>query len=368
MKVAIIGGGLAGLSLAILLRKEGIAVQLFEAGNYPRHKVCGEYISNESKGLLKLLGFPFERYNIPEIRHFRLTHYQGHSAQTPLGKGGMGISRYALDYELYQIALANGVEVFTQTKVQEVTSQGSQKLLKTADNQLFEADLVAGAYGRVSHFQQNATQPNQGKAFIGVKYHIEADLPADHIEIHTFRGGYCGISQIETGQYCLCYLTQNQRVKDFKGDLNAFEQEILAENPYLNRYLSQPKVMEGVTTSQFYFGIKAQANPHILPLGDAAGFIPPITGNGMSLAFRAAFELHRLILTYRQHRQYADLQQTHQRYVQGYLNHRITQGVFLQNLLFQENSLFQTLMMKTFQYIPFALSMMTRKAVGKDIV
>jgi 2-polyprenyl-6-methoxyphenol hydroxylase-like FAD-dependent oxidoreductase len=354
-------------------------VLLFEAGEYPRHKVCGEYISNESKPFLQALGFPFEQYNIPEIRHFRLTHYLGYKAQTTLAKGGFGISRYALDNELYKIALQNSVAVFTQTRVQTVEKQGDTLLLKTIDNQTFEADLVVGAYGRVSNFQQNhnhnslshlerAGVRSKAQPFIGVKYHIEADLPADEIEIHTFRGGYCGISQIETGKFCLCYLTQNNYLKDYKGDLQAFEQAILAENPFLKRHLVQPKVMEGVTTSQFYFGIKPQNQPHILPLGDAAGFIPPITGNGMSLAFRASAELYKLILAYKEHQRYETLQKAHQNYIQNYLNNRITQGVFLQNLLFRENRLFQTLMMKSFQYVPFALQMMTRKAVGKDII
>ncbi len=367
MKIAIIGGGLAGLSLSILLGRQGFEVCLFEAGDYPRHKVCGEYISNESKPFVEALGFPFEKYNVPAIKHFRLTHYLGYKAQTTLAKGGFGISRYALDSELYQIALQEGVSVFTQTRAQSVEKQGDKIILQTADNQIFEVDLVVGAYGRVSNFQHNTAQNAKAQPFIGVKYHIEADLPADYIEIHTFRGGYCGISQIETGKFCLCYLTQNKYLKDHKGDLNAFEQNILAENPFLKRHLAQPKVMEGVTTSQFYFGIKPQNEPHILPLGDAAGFIPPITGNGMSLAFRASAELYKLILDYNTHKSYETLQKAHQNYIQKYLNHRITQGVFLQNLLFRENRLFQTLMMKSFQYVPFALQMMTRKAVGKDI-
>lgn len=369
MKIAIIGGGLAGLSLAILLGRQGFEVLLFEAGEYPRHKVCGEYISNESKPFLQALGFPFEQYTIPEIRQFRLTHYLGYQAQTKLQKGGFGISRYALDNELYKIALAQGVQIFTQTRVQNVEKQDNKLHLQTLDQQSFEADLVVGAYGRVSNFERGEARAKaQLQPFIGVKYHIEADLPTDHIEIHTFRGGYCGISQIETGKFCLCYLTQNNRVKDFKGDLPAFEAHILAENPYLKRHLAQPKVMEGVTTSQFYFGIKPATQPHILTLGDASGFIPPITGNGMSLAFRASAELYKLVLAYKEHQSFEILQKSHQHYIKTYLHNRITQGVFLQNLLFRENRLFQTLMMKSFQYVPFALQMMTRKAVGKDII
>ena len=45
--IAIIGGGLAGLINAILLRRAGLSVILFEKNQYPFHRVCGEYISNE---------------------------------------------------------------------------------------------------------------------------------------------------------------------------------------------------------------------------------------------------------------------------------------------------------------------------------
>ena len=57
---AIVGGGLAGLSLAIRLSKKGYHILLLEKEIYPFHKVCGEYISMESWGFLTALGLPLE--------------------------------------------------------------------------------------------------------------------------------------------------------------------------------------------------------------------------------------------------------------------------------------------------------------------
>ena len=52
--VAIIGGGLAGLSLAIQCASQNVSVVLFEKETYPYHKVCGEYISLESQPFLEI--------------------------------------------------------------------------------------------------------------------------------------------------------------------------------------------------------------------------------------------------------------------------------------------------------------------------
>ena len=68
--VAIIGGGLAGLSLAIQCASQNVSVVLFEKETYPYHKVCGEYISLESKPFLESLGVPFAQLNLPIIKRF----------------------------------------------------------------------------------------------------------------------------------------------------------------------------------------------------------------------------------------------------------------------------------------------------------
>ena len=96
--VIIIGGGLAGLTSAIHISKLNFSVLLIEKNDYPKHKVCGEYVSNEVLPYLKHLGFnPFE-FGAKRISKFQLTTHNNKSIDAKLPLGGFGISRYEFDF------------------------------------------------------------------------------------------------------------------------------------------------------------------------------------------------------------------------------------------------------------------------------
>src|SRR5215203_5634917 len=113
--VIIIGGGLAGLTGAIHLSKKGLNVTLIEKSEYPRHKVCGEYISNEILPYLLWLDIDVLQLNPEKISSFEFTTQNGKIARTKLPLGGFGISRYMLDNILYQKALSNGCIILKET-------------------------------------------------------------------------------------------------------------------------------------------------------------------------------------------------------------------------------------------------------------
>src|SRR3982751_2606565 len=118
---AIVGGGLAGLAAGIRLARLGHSVVLFEKEKYPFHKVCGEYISLESEEFLKSVGLSISTLDLPKVTTLLLTAPNGKSFTTKLPLGGFGISRFALDNQLAVIARNTGVEVFENTRVDEVT-------------------------------------------------------------------------------------------------------------------------------------------------------------------------------------------------------------------------------------------------------
>src|SRR4051812_47452358 len=115
--IAIIGGGLAGLSLAILCAEENYKVAVFEKETYPFHKVCGEYISLESRHFLERLGLNLDPQRFPIIKNLQVSDAGGTSYAFHLPLGGLGISRFLLDDLLSQIAMAKGVKLVTNTKV-----------------------------------------------------------------------------------------------------------------------------------------------------------------------------------------------------------------------------------------------------------
>src|ERR1700709_1396489 len=102
--IAIIGGGLAGLSLAILSANASYKVALFEKEIYPFHKVCGEYISLESYDFLMRLGLPLSQWNLPIIKKLQVSNLSGKIYNFHLDLGGFGISRYTIDNALYNLA------------------------------------------------------------------------------------------------------------------------------------------------------------------------------------------------------------------------------------------------------------------------
>jgi flavin-dependent dehydrogenase len=298
--IAIVGGGLAGLTLAIQLADAGYRVILFEKENYPFHKVCGEYISKESWNFLERCGLPLADWHLPLIDQLQVSDTKGKLYDFALSMGGFGLSRYRLDNALYQIALQKGVRVLTHTKVNDVIFASDHFTVKTNDEN-YTAAIVTAAFGKRSNldvkWNREFVQARPGKLnnFIGVKYHIRYPHPSNTIALHNFSDGYCGISQIEDDACCLCYLTTAANLKRSDNSIAEMEKRILSKNRQLEKIFSDAEYLyaEPLTISQVSFHSKSQVENHVLQLGDAAGMITPLCGNGMSMAMHSgkiAFE------------------------------------------------------------------------------
>lgn len=304
--VAIVGGGLAGLSAAIGLRRQGHTVVLFEKESYPHHKVCGEYISLESWDYLLSLGLPLTHWDLPLIDHLLLTAPNGKTFTTRLPLGGFGISRYKLDSELARLAETAGVRLLQKTKVDAITRDDVFTL--HFQQQQVQAKLCLAAFGKRSNLDVKWNRPflhRQNRRlnnYIGVKYHIRTNWPANQIGLHNFENGYCGISKIEDDRWCLCYLTRADNLKRNANNLKVMEENVLFQNPHLKRIFSNADILEEfpVTISQISFAQKSRVERGVLMLGDTAGMITPLCGNGMSIALHtgkiAAALGHRFLL------------------------------------------------------------------------
>jgi menaquinone-9 beta-reductase len=293
--VAIVGGGLAGLALSIQLAKENYKVVLLEKETYPFHRVCGEYISLESWNFLEQLGYPLSDMDLPIIKELLISAPNGNFIEQTLPLGGVGISRYKIDYELSLLAKQQGVTLLEGVKVSDIQFQEPFSIIHTSQKNV-QAKLVAGSFGKRSNLdvkwkRKFVTQKNAGlNNYIGVKYHIQTDFSNDKIVLHNFSDGYCGMSKIENDTYCLCYLTTARNLRQSGNSIEAMEKEILSKNPFLKKIFTQAHFLwkEPVTIAQISFEKKAQVENHVLLLGDAAGMITPLCGNGMSMALHGS--------------------------------------------------------------------------------
>ena len=293
--VTVIGGGLAGLSIAIQLAKSNHKVALFEKEQYPFHKVCGEYISLESWNFIESLGLPLSHMQLPIIKKLIVTSPNGNYLQHDLPLGGFGISRYQIDFKLKEIAIQSGVTVFENCKVQDVFFTDEIFTVETSEG-LFKSKVCIGTFGKRSNLDVKwkryflLHQYKKLNNFIGVKYHVKINFASDTIALHNFKDGYCGISKIENDTYCVCYLTTAANLKKNKNSISEMEKKVLYKNPYLKNIFKNAVMVykKPLTISQISFAKKSQVQNHILLCGDAAGMITPLCGNGMSMALHSS--------------------------------------------------------------------------------
>lgn len=299
-KVIIIGGGLGGLIASLRLAHVGIPSIVIEKRSYPQQRVCGEYISHEVTPFLKSLGVYPESLHPAQISRFQLSSVTGRSALLPLDLGGFGVSRYAFDNFLYTRAREMGVEFLLNTEVVDVRFANDRFDVKTPDRS-FDARVVIGAFGKRSRMdvQMKRSFVQKRSPYVGVKYHVRVEHPHDLIALHNFPGGYCGMSHVEDDNVNLCYLTHRDNLKAY-GNVHDMEQAVLCQNPLLRKVFMGADFLSAKpeTINEISFETKQPVENHILMVGDAAGMITPLCGNGMAMAIRSAKILTDLLIPY----------------------------------------------------------------------
>lgn len=363
--VIIVGGGLAGLVNATLLAKAKLKVAVVEKNEYPFHRVCGEYISNETLPFLQSIGFdPFEHGAVP-IKRFWLTAPKGTNLKMDLDLGGFGLSRYVLDEQLYRLAQHSGADFFLKTNVLAIIKEGQGFVCQTSGKGDLRAKIVISAYGKRANLDKERQFFNQRSPYIGVKYHIKTDFPDDMIALHNFQDGYCGISRIEDGKYCLCYLTTRANLKKYNS-IELMQEKILMKNPFLKEIFENatflyesPKVINEIS-----FAPKTLIENDLLMCGDSAGMITPLCGNGMAIAIHSAKILSFLLIQYFDNQ--INKKELHQKYIQSWDTHfkfRLWLGRTVQH--FFGNPTMTELFVRFFKYNSFLAQQVVKQTHGK---
>ena len=289
-EILIIGGGLAGLTASLHLNKLGFDVTLIEKSAYPHHKVCGEYISNEVLPYFNWLGIDINNFFPPQITHLQFTSISGKEINTALPLGGFGLSRYTLDYHLYKLAINRGINVIENT-VSNVLYLKDEFLVETMSGENYSAAYVIGAYGKRSSIdvKLNRNFINKKSPYLAVKAHYKCDFPQNTVSLNNFDGGYCGVSKVENDHLNVCYLANYESFKRQKNIL-AFQENVLYKNSNLKRILQSAEMLfdAPLTISQISFAAKEPILNHVLMIGDTAGLIHPLCGNGMAMAIHSA--------------------------------------------------------------------------------
>jgi flavin-dependent dehydrogenase len=367
--VAIVGGGLGGLTLSIQLRKLGYSVILFEKEVFPFNKMCGEYISMESYDYLQRLGLNLDALNLPKITQLQISSPSGKKIHSSLDLGGFGIRRYTLDFLLSKIAIANGVSLQQGERVLEMDEVDDVFVLRSANNN-YSARITIGAYGKRSNLDRKFGRlplvRRSTKNYVAVKYHVYVDHPSNVIGLHTFQGGYCGISKVDDDIYCLCYLIDADFLKASNNDIKQMERDYLRKNPVLEIYFSSAKFIntEPITISQLTFQKKSTSKNNFLFVGDAAGSIVPCFGNGMSMAMHAANDLSGLLDKY--FRTELSLQDVIEQYNSIWdesNKSRIQLGEVLQQQFAHKNR--SELLIRFLSLFPFLMHLVIKKSHGK---
>lgn len=266
--ITIVGGGLAGLTLGIALRQQQVPVTVWEAGRYPRHRVCGEFISGSGQATLARLGLQ-EKLLLAGGRWATSAAFYVSSqrlVEQQLSQPAFCLSRYVLDDLLAQEFCRLGGEL----RLNQRWSKGDC------------GEGVVRATGR----QVQASV--HGWRWFGLKVHGRgAGLQAD-LEMHFVNNGYVGLCRLN-GEFNICGLFRSRTPLP---QLARQWREMLCGEPgsKLREHLGDAVLEEKSFCSAAGLCLEPQRadDGDECALGDTLTMTPPITGNGMSMALESA--------------------------------------------------------------------------------
>lgn len=272
----IVGGGLAGCAAAIPLARGGRRVLLLEAGRYPRQKVCGEFVSAEAMpALFELLGNGEPFAAAPRIAKVRFL-WRDRVAEAPVKPPAYSISRTQLDELLWHAAAAAGADVRDNTTARALTRSADGFVVRTSTGDFCGRRLL-DASGRWSRLR---AEQNVAGAKIGIKAHVRGDGSSESVDLYLFSGGYCGVQSAGADELNVCALVDARLARTL--------QAVVALHPALReRARGWSVVAPECTTSPVLRRRPRPVRDGILRVGDAAGFLEPLFGDGISVALRS---------------------------------------------------------------------------------
>jgi menaquinone-9 beta-reductase len=268
-RITIIGGGLAGLTLGIGLRQRDVPVIIYEAGNYPRHRVCGEFISGRGQATLERLKLFELIEQVGSVRAQTAAFFSETKSTAPrsLPTSAICLSRFTLDAALAKRFRELGGEL----------REGERSRIEDI------GEGIVRATGRRAQTEKN------GSRWFGLKIHARNLTLAADLEMHVSARGYVGLCKINDGEVNVCGLFRKYADGN---DESKSRRELLRGQPGspLRERLAHAEFIENSFCAVAGISLRPQQATSCaeICIGDAITMIPPVTGNGMSMAFESA--------------------------------------------------------------------------------
>ncbi|MFS0869216.1 NAD(P)/FAD-dependent oxidoreductase [Paenibacillus xylanilyticus] len=293
----VIGAGIAGSTCALQLSRRGHRTLLLDRQAFPRHKTCGEFMSPETKEMLEYLDIRLldQKVMPSAMDHAQIIMPQGGQIEAPLPGSAYGISRHELDRILHSEAKAAGTEIITKATIigiQQLEDDHYEVQVKKGNERLnFRAKAVIGAYGTKK--PRGITSPPQLRddtVYVGVKSHYSGLPLSNRVELYFCEGGYVGISPIENGTANVAALLTLNTVQGSGKSVTDILHAASTTNGRLAARLAEGSPVPETQVSIAPLNLSNIPEPwsQFPHIGDAMLMIPPLCGDGMSIALRSS--------------------------------------------------------------------------------
>jgi flavin-dependent dehydrogenase len=278
--VVIAGGGPAGLTTAIAARLRGFQVTVLDRALPPIDKACGEGLMPDGVAVLEDLGVDLQAVESHPFRGIRYVNDKSTAEGRFPGSPGLGVRRTELHGALLRRAESLGVDLRWGAHVRGITADGFE-----TDNGLVCGRWLVGADGRASRIRVWSGldgRPAHRRRF-GVRRHFELEPWSDLIEVHWVDGREAYVTPVAESMVGVAML--------WSGGPATFD-ELLVSFPSLQRRVKDaPVTSKDRGAGPLQQRCRAVIGGDLALVGDASGYLDPITGEGLALSFRQAVAL-----------------------------------------------------------------------------
>ena len=296
-EVVVVGAGPAGSIAALVLARAGVAVRVIERARFPRDKLCGDTLNPGSLAILDRLGIAEAlRAGARPVTGMVVTGPGASvSADYPRGLRGASMTRRELDLLLMNAALAAGARVDLGVTVREPLRDHDGNVIgvRVASDRhdtVMHAPLVIAADGRGSRLAaalRLSSFAKQPRRWAFGAYFTDVSGMTDRGEMHIRPDGYIGVAPLPGGLTNVAVVRESRRLPAPQTDQQAFVRETLGcDRELCDRFAGATQVSRVNVLGPLAVDGHTPGAPGLLLAGDAAGFVDPMTGDGLRFALR----------------------------------------------------------------------------------